>query len=250
MALEPESPQLEQVGNRPGGRLPPVLIGLAALFIVVALVKPWPAGLLEHPGSTSHPRYPLPAASATQNAGPVGVFFRQCYSASTWRLTALQNNGDLRVRTVWPAAVSFSATLRPDTGAPRLYAANLEGIGFCVPGDEQASSATRAARAAAVSVWRHDSFGRVVPVVGTSVIDPVLAGEGEVYLAPPAQLAAEGGWPVGDYFFEVSAPRAGSSAAWLGLRVLPAPIPDDPQPSTSPGGIPGALTVVPAAVAR
>ncbi|MEP7378592.1 MAG: hypothetical protein ABI725_03420, partial [Chloroflexota bacterium] len=50
-----------------------------------------------------------------------------------------------------------------------------------------------------------------------------LASEGEVYLAPPTPLAANGEWPVGDYFFEISQSGTGSNSTWLALQVMPEP---------------------------
>ncbi|MEP7379580.1 MAG: hypothetical protein ABI725_08480 [Chloroflexota bacterium] len=45
MALDDGRPQLEleRVGRPPNSRLPAILISGAAIFVVLALVKPWPA---------------------------------------------------------------------------------------------------------------------------------------------------------------------------------------------------------------
>lgn len=233
MAAGQEGPQLESVGRAPAGRLPLLLFGLAAVFIVIALLKPWataspdlaaPSGLQGRPVATHSPGV---AAVPTARAGPAVVYFRQCFPTSTWRLTAIQHNGQLEVRTVWPAAARFDASL-PPAGAPRLVGGAVEGIGFCAPGDERSA---RLAQATAVSLWRRDGSGRIVPVEGARTIDVLLAEEGEVYLAPPTRLAVDGAWPAGDYFFEISPAHPDSSATWLGLQLLAAPAESAPPPT-------------------
>jgi hypothetical protein len=233
MALDGESPQLEKVRNRPTGRLPILLTAAAAVFVVFALAKPWPVPTTG-PNPSNHPRRADPtAAPATTGLAAGGevapsLYFRQCFPTANWRLTAIQDDGSMAVRTVWPAAPSFTAVVPADAAVATLHGADVQGIGFCAPGDERA---VRVARAASVSLWRRDSKGAIVPVDGARVIDQTLAGEGEVYLAPPAPLSYDGAWPVGDYFFEIRPWRAGSGASWLALRIValgdasPSPVP-------------------------
>jgi hypothetical protein len=236
MALDEESPQLEKVGNRPAGQLPVLLISAAAVFVALALVKPWPAPSIDS-NPSSHPRRTAPVATATMPAQPAdggtagSVYFQQCFPTANWRLTAIQDDGSMAVRTVWPAAPAFAATVPAGGASVRVYGTSVRGIGFCAPGDERAA---RVARVASVSLWRRDADGEIVPVNGSRVIDQTLAGEGEVYLAPPAHLAADGAWPAGDYFFELGQPRPGSRATWLSLQVLPSPVrAAAPTPSAS-----------------
>jgi hypothetical protein len=160
-------------------------------------------------------------------------YFQQCFPTDVWRITAIQDQGSLAVRTVWPAAPLFIATDPTGKATVRIYGNDVEGIGFCAPGDE---AATREARAASVSLWRRDTTGVLVPVDGARVIDHALAATGEVYLAPPTPLATDGEWPVGDYYFEIDPGRAGSASTWLALKVMPepAPAPTPPTPSSSP----------------
>ncbi len=225
MALDGESPQLEKVATRPASQLPVLLISIAAVFVAIALVKPWPAPTTD-PNPSSHPRRTAPVATSAAAGTPAEVgavasgYFRQCFPTATWRLTAIQDDGSMAVRTVWPAAPSFAAIVPADGGSVRVYGADVQGIGFCAPGDERAA---RVARTASVSLWRRDARGAIVPVDGARVIDQALAGEGEVYLAPPPPLAANGAWPAGDYFFEISQARPGSRGTWLALQVLAVP---------------------------
>ena len=224
MALDGEGPELERVGNRPASQLPVLLIAAAAVFVALALIKPWPAPNTSSSPS-SHPRRTPPIATAATAPGSGGEtvasgYFQQCFPTANWRLTAIQDDGSIAVRTVWPAAPSFAAVV-PTSGSVRVYGSDVQGIGFCAPGDERAA---RVARVASVSLWRRDSSGQIVPVNGARVIDQALAGEGEVYLAPPDPLAADGAWPVGDYFFEIGLAREGSRVTWLSLQVLPTPV--------------------------
>ncbi|MEP7379579.1 MAG: hypothetical protein ABI725_08475, partial [Chloroflexota bacterium] len=75
-------------------------------------------------------------------------FFRQCFPTHNWRLTAIQDGGSTAVRTVWPAAPSFVAAIANGAEAVRVFGSNVAGIGFCAPGEQQA---TRLAQTAAVS---------------------------------------------------------------------------------------------------
>ncbi|MDL2334416.1 MAG: hypothetical protein QFC55_00090 [Chloroflexota bacterium] len=227
MALDDGSPQLEleRVDRPPNSGLPAVLISVAAIFVVLALIKPWPApaettDTSNHPIQTTLAQTPQPTA-VTGESG----FFQQCFPTDNWRLTAIQDHGTTAVRTVWPAAPQFVAADASGTESVRVFGPNVAGIGFCAPGQQHA---TRLAQAAAVSLWRRDATGAIVPVAGARVIDSALASEGEVYLAPPTPLGANGEWPVGDYFFEISRDRTGSNPTWLALRVMPE------QPAAAP----------------
>src|SRR5512141_3159791 len=137
MALDDGSPQLEleRVGRPPHSRLPAILISMAAIFVAIALLKPWPA-----PSPTTdtgnHPIRP----TATQTPQPTAVmgesgFFQQCFPTANWRLTAIQDHGATAVRTVWPAAPSFYALVNDDTVDPiHVFGAGVEAIGFGVWG--------------------------------------------------------------------------------------------------------------------
>jgi hypothetical protein len=225
MALDDESLQLEKVGYRRAGRLPVLLAAAAVAFVALALVKPWPAPTTG-PNPRNHPRTAAPTATASATGLPAGgeivgsIYFRQCFPTANWRLTAIQDDGSMAVRTVWPAAPAFTAIVSADADSVRLYGSDVQGIGFCAPGNARA---VRVARAANVSLWRRDSSGAIVPVDGARVIDRALAREGEVYLAPPGPPGAGGTWPAGDYFFEIRPSRAGSGAGWLALQILAVP---------------------------
>jgi hypothetical protein len=235
MAPDNGSPQLEleRVDRPQRGWLPALLISAAAIFVAIALIKPWPAAPTEiadrgnHPLRTAAPTRPNSAASVIGESG----FFQQCFPTDVWRITAIQDHGSLAVRTVWPAAPSFVATDSDNT--VRVHGPGVQGIGYCAPGDELAA---RAAEAARVSLWRRDPNGKLVVVDGPRVIDQALAAQGEVYLAPPAPLATDGAWPAGDYFFAISQ-RGGAQTTmtWLALEVLGAPAPaSTPEPSAAP----------------
>lgn len=238
MALDSESPQLDlqRVGRPPNSRLPALLISAAAIFVAIALIKPWPA-----PSPTTHTdNHPI-RPTTPQTAQPTALtgesgYFQQCFPTATWRLTAIQDHGATAVRTVWPASPSFYALVNDDPVDPVLvYGAAVEAIGFCAPGD----AAARLASAASVSLWRRDARGVIVPVDGARVIDTLLASEGEVYFAPPTPLATNGEWPVGDYFFSIGQDRTGSSPTWMALQVLALPVEKPLRPTTSPDGTRG-----------
>ncbi len=231
MALDDGSPQfeLERVGRPANSRLPVLLIAVASIFVLVALIKPWPAPTEttdtgNHPIRTTLPQTPQPTAVMGESG-----FFQQCFPTDNWRLTAIQDHGSAAVRTVWPAAPLFAAADANASDSVRVFGQNVAAIGFCAPGQQQA---TRLAQTAAVSLWRRDAAGAIVPVAGARIIDSALASEGEVYLAPPTPLATNGEWPVGDYFFEISQDRTGSNPTWLALRVMPRPT--APAPTTTP----------------
>lgn len=234
MALDDGSPRLElERVRRPASSRLTLLISAAALFLIVALIKPWPA-----PAETTDTGNQPIRATLPQTPEPTAVmgesgFFQQCFPTDNWRLTAIQDHGSTAVRTVWPAAPRFVAADTSDGDLVRVFGSSVAAIGFCAPGEQKA---VRLAHAAAVSLWRLDAAGAIVPITGAHVIDSALASEGEVYLAPPTPLAANGEWPAGDYFFEINQGRSGSNSTWLALRVLPEPTAPAATPRATPQG--------------
>jgi hypothetical protein len=195
------------------------------------VVKPWPIAPTDLPDTGNHPlRTPAPsepnsAASVTGESG----YFQQCFPTDVWRITAIQDHGAVAVRTVWPAAPSFSDS---DKNVVRIYGPGVQAIGYCAPGLELSA---RAAQTSRVSLYRREASGELVLVDGTRIIDHALAAQGEVYLAPPTPLAADGDWPAGDYYFAISQGDNGAESwTYLGLEVTGPPPPATPAPSASP----------------
>src|SRR5512141_500122 len=132
MALDGESLQLEKVKNRPDGRLPVLLAAAAAVLVALALVKPWPAPTAVLSPSND-PRRTAPTATPSAAGSVVGgevarsIYFRQCFPTANWRLTAVQDDGSMMVRTVWPAAPSFTAKVPAATRSGRLHGSDVQG---------------------------------------------------------------------------------------------------------------------------
>jgi hypothetical protein len=221
-----EGPQLERVERRETRRWPVAAIGLGIALVILAVAYQ-ATGTRHAPGSTSHPRQvaaePTPVPS--RSSYPSGLF-PQCFPSTTWRVASLQQTPSLKVRTAWPVTTEPLPT-PSDAQTPTVFGSGVEAIGFCTPGFDPL---TRSQYVADVSLWRRTSTGTVVLVSGTKVLDAELASQGEVYLTPPASIGADGTWPPGDYYFEVSprgeAPSATNSALtvattrWIQMRLV------------------------------
>jgi hypothetical protein len=234
MALRDEGPKVTRVGGSSGTRVPMVLVVLALSLFVVALVKPWTFGPRGRSGTVSAPPLsPTPTAKASDPGSYVaqpGRLYPQCYATAGWRVAALQRNGDLEVRTVWPVALAESATPQTALSTARLvFGGGVRGIGFCAPGSDEE---TRIAYTARVSVWSANGAGVLTLIRDAVTIDQDLADLGEVYLAPPPTVSTDGTWPAGRYVFRVDA--GGDNATWFALRIATFARSPSPSMSASP----------------
>jgi hypothetical protein len=243
MALPDEGPQLAPVGRPTANRTPSVIVVVGAVFVLVALIKPWTFG--DRPaGRPFEQQSPVAAAPATSAAAvatypPVDRLYPQCFSTRGWRVATLESDEAREVRTVWPVPVRAATTPAEAFAAARsVHGDDVVGIGFCVPGTDDA---TRLAYTPRVSLWLVGPDGSLTVVRDVVPVDIGLANLGEVYLAPPADLAVAGSWPSGEYVFKVD--LGGDNATWFALRVVgvsPAsPAPGSPSPRPPPSPAPG-----------
>jgi hypothetical protein len=244
-----DGPRVQRVKVN-AGRQRPILIGLIVLLAVLATARIWNPGSADTPTTSSAPSgrsaqvAPGSSPGDAQPAVDAAGLYPQCFPTVGWRLASLQQTLHLEIRTAWPVTTAVApSSSAPDT--PRVFGAHVEAIGFCTPGFDEL---TRSQYVGDVSLWRRTASGMLTLVPGTQVIDADLAAHGEVYLAPPAAIAVDGGWPPGDYFFQVrprgTLPGADvQNARWLAMKVVD---PSSAQPPNPASGSPdtGKLSVM------
>ena len=167
---------------------------------------------------TSHAAHAAPDADHAVPLLARRLERRQCQSGEGWRIVTVENNAIGHSRTLWMVDELSPTPEQAVNQARRLWAERTLGIGYCAPGR---SVDERGARAGDVSLWLASKRGAPVRVEPGEILDPPLAELGEVYFAPPDQLALNGSWPAGIYLFQVSPGSAAdaSAAGWFALDV-------------------------------
>ena len=247
MALSHEGPRTQRVGGPGSNRVPAFVTLFAALFVLVALVKPWTFGGRPPSGPFVRPTGAgggSPTPPPTADAAPVPRLYPQCFATAGWRVATLQSDV-MEVRTVWPVQLTNAASAADALASERVvYGGNVRGIGFCTPGTDLA---TRVGYTRRVSLWVPDAGGGLTRLSDLATLDRGLAEQGEVYLAPPAGFGTGGLWPPGEYVFRID--YGGGAATWFALRIdgvtpssVPPPTappptapPDHPRPGSGAG---------------
>ncbi len=233
-SARPDEPTVgvERVRHAGGGRLVTTVGVGVVIMIGLALLKPWgerqapPAiAASDRPAATwplvsitpAPPRTPRPTPTM-DSATRAALERRQCQSGDGWRIVTVENNAIGHSRTLWIVDALSPTPERAVTRARRLWAERTLGIGYCAPGR---SVDERGARAGDVSLWLASKGSAPVRVEPGEILDPPLGDLGEVYFAPPDQLALKGSWPAGVYLFQVLPGSAAdaSAAGWFALDV-------------------------------
>lgn len=211
-------------------RMPGRLTALLVIFVVVAIIKPWPAGGGDRP--VMNPDVP-PAPTATPTEDPLNAIRADCQDPPGWRTYSREawSRGELRSWRSLQPATTASSPLDAQLPVVPFVAAVLE-LGFCAPW----SGPERPPDGATVHVWQ------VVPpgsTLGTrsGAVELSLRGAsstlrlpfGRMFL-PPDGVRGERAWPPGRYVFEI----AGSGyERWWAVAIEPG---DHPTGSDDRGG--------------
>jgi hypothetical protein len=220
------------------GRTPFVLAGLTAAFVLVAIVKPWPAPA----GPSVELVRASPTPTATPSGDPLAVVHRECQEPPGWRTYTQErwSEGTLHAWTTVSPAQGHHAPI--EDGLPTVpYATEVLELGFCTP---YTSAEERPPDGAAVHVWRVD----IVPGAGGGTpraelldVTPAVTGLDLPYgglFRPPSGEAAirPDRWPPARYVFEVVGPGAGYDR-WWAISIDPPlhPLaPASPSPNSEP----------------
>lgn len=227
------------------GRGPEIVAVLIAIFVAVALVKPWGNG-------TSGEARPTPRVSiapvAAASADPLAQLRRNCEEPVGWRVYTSERWGKLTVRSWKTVDPTHGAKGPLDPTIPIVpLAAQIDALGYCSPwrdGERPPSDSF-------VTGWRIGSEGpraqpEAVPIV-LQPVDPSWPSVLGALYGPPVNRFDPNaieviGWPGGRYVFVITAQ---GFERWWGVDVEPptflAPVDGDaPTPRVAPGGGPAA----------
>lgn len=202
-----------QIGSP--GRAPFVVATLTAAFLVVAIVKPWPAA--------SEAPVELVRASATPTAAatpdPLAVVRHECQDPPGWRSYTKErwSGGTLHV---WMTVQPADGHHAPIEDLPTVpYATEVLGLGFCTP---YGSETERPPDGASVQVWRVDETATsrgTTPRATLLTVKPAVAGlelpYGALFAPPGPDLrGAPERWTPARYVFQVVGPGRGYERWW------------------------------------
>jgi hypothetical protein len=208
---EPDrSPAVVQLGS--AGRAPIALAAIVGVFLIVAIVKPWPGA--SGPGFRDPGPRPTPTVAASID--PLELVRRECQEPRGWRTYSQErwSGGTLHSWTTLEPVAGQHDPLEP--GLPTIpYATEVLELGFCVPyGTDE-----RPPEGATVKAWRIEPAtgslvrARAVPLALTSAIPGLALPYGAMFRAP-VDAADDAIWPVATYAFQVATPGGGYERWW------------------------------------
>lgn len=230
-----EAPVTVRLATR--GRGPEIVSVLIAVFVTLALVKPWSDG----PGAP-HPTPRVTAAPVqVPSIDPLAGLRRNCEQPVGWRVYSRERWAKLSVRSWKSLDPAHGAGGPLDSGIPVLtLPAQIDALGYCSPwtGGERPPSD------ALVSAWRIRSV-RMFTAESTAEPIRLQAADpgwpsvlGALYGPPVNRFDSNAvetiGWPGGRYVFAIRAP---AFERWWGVDVVP-PLVVAPTPAIAPGGGP------------
>ena len=226
----------------PKGRGPEIVAVLIAIFVALALVKPWGSG----PGAPRPTAHVTVAPVAAPSIDPLAALRHHCEEPVGWRVYTSERWAKITVRS-WKTMDPADRAIGPlDPAIPIIpLAAQIDALGYCSPW----TGSERPPAAAIVSGWMYTS-DRGPDVQPSAVpIDLQLADPGwpsvlGALYGPPVDRfdpnAIETiGWPSGRYVFAIQAP---GFERWWGVDIEPPPrsaqSADAPTPGVAPAGGP------------
>jgi hypothetical protein len=228
-------------------RSPAIATVLVAVFVGLAIVKPWAA--FGSPAAPVGPEQVVPVAGRTVAAQPrpnpspapsrIGeAVMEVCLDPGSWRTATIETWRDKTVR-VWRAIDPGPAGRPLDPAIPVVPAvgSSIPALGYCAPtsGPDQPRGPAR------VQAWQVDGdavraiqLRQVAPATGTSPYGALFG--------PPAELGSTTSWPDGLIVFRYEELDTGASR-WFGIEVSGTSENDGlSMPSADPGASPVPIT--------
>ncbi len=211
----------------PAGRGTGVLAGLIAVFLAIALVKPWGDG-----DGARGPR-PTPRVTAAPTvaptADPLAALRRNCQDPPGWRVYSRERWASTTVRSWRTLEPVFGASGPLDPSVPILpLVGEIDALGYCSPW----TAGERPPADAGIDGWRialasggdprsgAEPRAESIPLQPFDPTWPSLLG---ALYGPPVDrfdphLGDSVGWPAGRYVFAIRAP---GYERWWGVDVEP-----------------------------
>ena len=203
---------LVRIGGHDRG--PGLIFAAVAIFLAVALLKPWPAETGRAPDAAPQPR---PVPTERPSVDPLDAVRLDCQEPLGWRTYSRErwSEGTLRSwRSIEPVRL-VATPLDPEIPAVPV-GPNVEALGYCAPwrGPERPPDEVN------VLAWRIDEDGAGVSratLLSLRRLGPTLRPPLGALYAPPVVGRGGGGdvWPPGTYVFAV---EGGDYVRWW--RVL------------------------------
>jgi len=227
------------------GRGPEIVVVLIAIFIAIALVKPWGSA----PGAPRPTPHVTVAPVAAPSADPLAELRRHCEEPVGWRVYTSERWAQMTVRS-WKSLDPAEGASGPlDPAIPIIpLAAQIDALGYCSPW----TGGERPPIGSAVTGWRISLAGDgpqlgAVPLVLRPVDPSWPSVLGALYGPPVNRFDSSAvetlGWPVGRYVLAIRVP---GFERWWGVDVEPpwigAPPDVAPTPGIAPGGGPAGST--------
>jgi hypothetical protein len=205
------------------GRGPGTVVGLIAIFVAVALIKPWAFGGAAAPRPT--PRMTA-APTAAPSVDPLAALRVHCQEPAGWRIYSRERWATVTLRS-WRSLDPVAVANGPlDPAIPIVpLGAQVDALGYCSPW----GAGERPPDTARVDGWliaADGGAGRAV--AGTIRLQPVdpswPSTLGALYGPPVDRFDSNAvetiGWPSGRYVFAIRAP---GYQRWWGVDVEPPP---------------------------
>jgi hypothetical protein len=215
----PDSVPVVPIGGH--GREPLLVIGLIALGIAIALLKPWGSGAAPQSDSAAQPAAPAPIVVAALAPIPTAAprAYGACDYGPAWRLLTIGQNAGRLVET-WYSADPVHALGPTDSSIPvvRMYSDGLRELGYCA-----VTQPVGPRPVLAVEAWRlvPGDPPESIPLVRTSRFAPTDPNVGALYAAPVSLGGMAGvAWPPGHYVLVVRYGPQPLEADWFSVAVV------------------------------
>jgi hypothetical protein len=215
---------------------------VVALFVALAIAKPWDALVTPSRTQAAFEAPPIEAAAVPRDEprltgvspppAPAAIA-EICFGPGSWRTTMIERDGDRTVR-LWRAVEPRPATGPTDPEIDVTPAVGeVPAIGYCAP----ATGPDRPAGPASVRAW-HVQGSTAIPIDLRQVAPVGVVSELGALFGPPDRGI---GWAAGLYVFRHAEVASGADAVWFAVEVRSGRRAEGDSPGPGPAFVKGVL---------